>query len=416
MLSITGLGGCGEVGKSAFLINSDSTNILLDYGVKIQQETIEYPPIPKRVDAIIPSHSHLDHSGAIPVLSKARIPIYLTDASLELTVLLLKDSVKISERNGQPINFSKKDIYYILKNARTVKYEKDFFINDVRCRLFDAGHIPGSAGILLSAKNKNIFYTGDMKLEPQYLVNGCSLPREKIDVLITESTYSDRNHPDRKKEEKNFKERIDEALNMNETVLIPSFAVGRAQEILLILKDYRKYIALDGMAQEATKIILRHKKYLKNGPELEEIFMSAKKVKNNKQRDMLLKKPHIIVTTAGMLSGGPAVYYIKKIYNRKNSRILLVGFQVEETPGKILLDTGVFRNNDTKLQVRCKVEKFDFSSHAGKNELFKIIETLKPKQVICVHGDKCGKFAKDIEKEFKIPAIAPKNGDKILVR
>jgi len=268
---------------------------------------------------------------------------------------------------------------------------------------------------LLEVENKKIFYTGDIKLESTRLVNGCKLPKENIDVLIIESTYSNRNHPNRIKQEEKFKDEIDQALNNNEIALVPVFAVGRAQEILLILKDYANYIALDGMAKEATEIILGYKKYLSNYMELKKIFNKIKKMKNNKQRDSIIKKPCIIITTAGMLSGGPVVHYIKKIHERKESRIILTGFQVEGTHGKTLLDTGVFKNEDIEIPVRCKISKFDFSSHAGKNELFEIMKKLKPKKVFCVHGDKCKEFAKEIENKFKIDAFAPEIGEEVKI-
>ncbi|MEM7826628.1 MAG: MBL fold metallo-hydrolase [Candidatus Aenigmatarchaeota archaeon] len=405
------LGGACEVGKSGILINSNSTNFILDYGVKIQPEPPQYPIIPKRVDGIILTHSHLDHSGAIPILPNT--PVYMTGVSSELFELLIRDFMKVAKYRGYPIKFSKDDFKQVMKNIRIVDYEKSFFINNIYCKLFDAGHIPGSASIFMRAEGKNILYTGDIKLKSQRLVNGCILPKEEIDVLIIESTYGDRDHPDRLKQEEKFKSEIDETINQHGVVIVPTFAVGRAQEILLILKDYVNYIALDGMTKDASKIILNNKKYIKNYDELTRIFRKIKKIKNNKERAKLLKKPNIIITTSGMLNGGPVVYYIKKIYNRKDAKILMTGFQIDGTPGKTLLDTGVFMNEDIKLPVRCPVKRFDFSSHAGRSELFDIIKKLNPRQVICVHGDNCDDFAKYIENDLMIPATAPRNGDKI---
>lgn len=402
------LGSGNEVGRSAILLISNNCKILLDFGVKLQPEPPSFPIIPKEVDGIIITHSHLDHSGAMPLLPN--VNCYMNELTKKLTKLLLFDFVKVARINNYPIGFSKKDLRTSLSNVMLV--ESEFIIKNVLCKFFDAGHIPGSNSVLLNIEEKNVFYTGDIKIKNQRLLDGCKLPRESVDVLIIESTYSDRDHPERDVEEERFKIEIDETLNQDGIVLLPTFAVGRAQELLLILKDYIDYIAIDGMAIEATKIIMNYN--LKSSALLKKIFKRIKKVNTKKERDRIIRKGgRIIITTSGMLNGGPAVYYIKKIYKRKDCKILFTGFQVEGTPGKYLLDTGIFRDKEQEFHVNARVAKFDFSSHAGRNELFKIIETLKPKNVVCVHGDKCNDFAKEIEREFGINAFAPRNNESL---
>lgn len=400
------LGSGKEVGRSAILLINKDIKISLDFGVKLQPEPPSFPTIHKDIDGIIITHSHLDHSGAIPLLPK--VNCYMSDLTKKLTKLLLFDFVKVARINNYPIGFSKKDVKTSLSNTFTS--EEKFLIKGISCNFFDAGHIPGSKSILIRFDDRNIFYTGDIKLEKQYLVDGCKLPKEDVDILIIESTYSDRDHNERIREEERFKSEIDETLNQNGIVLLPTFAVGRAQEILLILKDYKEYIAIDGMAKDATKIIMNFN--LKSSALLKNIFKRIKKVSTNKERERIIKKGgRIIITTSGMLNGGPAVYYLKKIYKRKDCKILLTGFQVEGTPGKYLLDTGIFRNEELEFNVNCPVVRFDFSSHAGKRELFKIIEKLSPKNVICVHGDKCEDFAKEIMREFGIKSFSPSNNE-----
>ena len=407
------LGGGQEVGRSAIQVQTKNASIIMDYGVKIEPAPGEFPLVPDKVDAIIPTHSHLDHCGAVPVLARHKAPVFTTSATAEMSELLINDFLKIARINQYPQRFTREDARKIMNSIKAVKCEKPFSVKDASIKLFDAGHIPGSAGVLLSSGKKNIFYTGDIKLSAQKLVSGCRLPKEKVSTLIIESTYSDRNHPDVHNRDALFRSEIDEALNMNEHVIIPVFAVGRAQEILLNLKGYENYVALDGMAKEATRIILKNSKCIRNSDELKNIFRKIRKIDNVKQREAALKKPSIIVTTSGMLSGGPVAYYLRKIQSRRDSKVIIVGFQVEGSPGKQLLDTNIYKNENEEFAVRCRITRFDFSSHAGRGELLEIIRKIKPEQVICVHGDKCPQFARDIEREFRIPAFAPKNGDEI---
>lgn len=400
------LGSGGEVGRSAILLIHDNCKISLDFGVKLQPEPPSFPIVVKDIDGIIVTHSHLDHSGAIPLLPN--VNCYMNELTKRLTKLLLFDFVKVARINNYRIGFSKKEVKMALSNSFIV--DGKFLVKNIPCKFFDAGHIPGSRSVLLNVEDKNIFYTGDIKLYKQNLIDGCKLPKDDIDILIIESTYGNREHPERSVEEERFKAEIDETLNQNGIVLLPTFAVGRAQELLLILKSYVDYIVIDGMAKEATKIIMNYN--LKSSTLLKSIFKRIKKVNSKAERDRIIRRGgKIIITTSGMLNGGPAVYYIKKIYKRKDCKILFTGFQVEGTPGKYLLDTGIFRNEDLELHVNCPVARFDFSSHAGKDELFKIIEKLNPKNIICVHGDHCSEFAKEIEKEFGIRAFSPNNNE-----
>ncbi|MCD6381776.1 MAG: MBL fold metallo-hydrolase [Candidatus Aenigmarchaeota archaeon] len=411
------LGGCREVGKSAIMISSKGgTNALLDYGIELQPE-IKYPIFPKRrIDVVIPSHAHLDHSGSVPLLFKNYDPkVFMTDVTFELVDLLMKDFFKIARRNKRLLKFSKKEYKKMKRNLEMINYREPFSVGDIDFELYDAGHIPGSAGILLTTEGKNIFYTGDIKLKDTELLKGCDLPKDKIDLLIIESTYGERNHPSRKSEEREFLSEVDYALNQEEYALVPVFAVGRAQELMLVLKGYERYTILDGMAKEATRIILRYSKYLRRPGDLAKIFNKIKIIENDRDRRNVLKKPHIILATAGMLSGGPIVFYLKKLKDRRESRLLFVGFQVEETPGYHVLQSGIYKSNEVEFDVKCKIRKFDFSAHADRGELFKIIKKLNPEKIVCVHGDDPQKFAEDIKSELGMDAIAPANGEKIML-
>jgi len=412
-MRLTFLGGCREVGKNALLLEVNDRRILLDYGVKLQPEPAEFPEVVKDVDVVFPTHAHLDHAGAIPVLFHHSTPaVITTKVTIELMELLLKDFVKVMKRKGMEPRFSKENVIQVIKASHSLPYDVPVFLHGTKFVLHDSGHIPGSAYVEIVRDGKRIVYTGDIKLKSQRLVNGAKLTKEKVDVLITECTYGDKDHPERRKEEKRLKEEIDVTINQGEVVLIPSFAVARAQELLLVLKDYRSYIAVDGMAKEATEILLRNPSFLLAPKELRKVYGSVKRVRNQRERKRILKRKPIVISTSGMLNGGPVLYYLKRIRNRRESLLAFVGFQVEGTPGRSVLETGIYRNEET-WEVNCRIRKFDFSSHAGRNELFELIERLEPSLVVCIHGDRCEEFAKEVEERYGITAFAPKEGEEL---
>ena len=405
--------GC-EVGRSAILIN-DKTKILLDCGVKLQPEPPEYPFIEK-CDGIIITHAHLDHCGAAPIYYKRwDPPIYMNDVTQELSRLLILDSMKVAKKQGFGVPFSMKEVRTMEKYTKLVNYYKKFKIGGFDCCLYDSGHIPGSSGILLEKNGKRIYYTGDIQTVDSHLLHKCHTPTN-IDVLIIESTYSYKNHPDKKKEEKLFLESIDEIIAKEETVLIPVFAIGRAQEILLILEKYADRIALDGMAKSASDIISNHENYIKEPKKFQKILKRVNWIENQKERENAIRNYPIIVSSAGMLGGGPAIHYLRQIQKRPESKVVFCGFLVEDSPGRNLIQTKVFQNAEEKFHVHAELEQFDLSAHTDRNGLLNIIERTKPKNVICVHGERCEEFAKEIEEKYEIQAYAPKNGQIVEIK
>ncbi|OYT42945.1 MAG: hypothetical protein B6U88_02425 [Candidatus Aenigmarchaeota archaeon ex4484_56] len=406
------LGGCNEIGREAFLIK-DLKNVLLEFGVKLQPE-IELPIMPSvTLDSIIVTHAHLDHCGMVPLIYKTQTPrLYVTPPTLDLMNLLLEDYIKVAKLTRGFSEYNHRDIEKMNKNAKVFPYNHKIKLKKMSACFYDASHIPGSASIFIEG-SKKIMYTGDINTVETKLLDYKNIKYPKIDCLITESTYSNREHPDRKKEEKKFIEKIKEY--ENGLVLLPCFAIGRAQEILLILEEYgiKGEIYLDGMAQKAADLILYHKKYIKNPHLLKKILRKIKFVRTKRQRDKIVREGGIVVSTSGMLNGGPAVYYLKKIRNNKNACVLLTGFQAEGTPGEKLLRTNYFENEETKFKVNLEVKKFDFSAHAGKDELFDLIKRISPKKVICVHGENTKKFSREIRNNLNIETIAPRIGDNI---
>jgi putative mRNA 3-end processing factor len=327
--------------------------------------------------------------------------------------MLIMDSLRVAKKQGFGVPFTKNDLKRMIKNTRLVNYNEHFKIGKFSCQLYDAGHIPGSAGVLLD-NGKRIFYTGDIQTEDTRLLRGCRLP-EKVDVLITESTYGNRQRAEREADEKLFLRSINDALARDETALIPVFAVGRAQEILLILENYAKKIALDGMAKTASDLISHYDNYLRDAKKLRSVLKRVRWIRTQEERAKALRLCPIIVTSAGMLGGGPAIHYLRELQKRAGSKVIFTGFLVEDSPGRNLIRTNVFQNAEEKFHVHCQLEQFELSAHADRSGLLEIIERVKPKQVICVHGEEAEKFARDIEEGFDISAYAPKNGEVVKI-
>lgn len=413
-MKISFLGAMGCVGASGILVEEKDTKLVLDYGTKPREIPPIFPLPVERPLAVLLSHSHLDHSGALPLLVKEySTPIYSININKELVELLLEDSIKVSAEEGYELPFSSYDVKQTVKNFVDVSYNKKIKIGDFNVTFFDAGHIPGSSMIFLESKKTNVLYTGDFNTLDTHLIEGCEKSLPKVKNLIIESTYADRDHPNREEEEKELIRLIDESISEDEPVIIAAFAVGRAQEILLILYNYgiNYPIYMDGMAKKATTIISKYKNLLKDQRKFEDALDFVNFVKPEK-RKKIIKQACVIITTSGMLNGGPVVYYINKLYKKEKASLILTGWQIEGTPGRILLETGKFIYDNKELDVRMKVKRLDFSAHLGRSELFKFVEKLNPEKVFCIHGDHTQEFAEELKREG-FDAVAPLANERI---
>lgn len=413
------LGGCQEVGRSAVLVDAGAEKFILDYGVKINVKPTEYPKeVNTKLNGIMITHTHLDHCGAVPILYRQRqnCPLFGLEITRSLSRMLMYDSYKISKYESEEEKFSKRDISSAIKHFKVVEYRKPFKVGNTRVTFFDAGHIPGSAFILLEAQNKRILYTGDFNLSDTRLIKGADLDIPEVDILITESTYSDREHPDRVKEERKMVETIRETLERDGIALISCFAIARSQETLLVFDEYElEYpIYMDGMSKKATRIINSHPELQREYNCVEKALkrLDVKFITNPSIRKKILKKPCIIVTTSGMLTGGPIAHYIEKIYDREDCTLILTGFQVPGTEGAVLLETGHYIHQDLDLPVKMSVRKFDFSSHAPRSDLFRFVKHVNPGKVFCIHGDNTQRFAQELREDYGFDTLAPKD-DKI---
>jgi putative mRNA 3-end processing factor len=414
-LQIGFLGGAREVGRIGISVKSEKTQFLLDYGVMLERPPgfpMHIPP--KDVDAVILTHSHLDHSGAIPIFYiDGKRPLYTNKLNLELTQLLIKDFIHLS---GYYLPFEYLELKTMMRSNKHLDYGVEEKVGSMKFKLLDAGHTPGSASILIEAEGKRILYTGDFNLEDSKLLTGARMDYGDLDAVITESTYANADHTLRPELEKRFVDSCTDVVEKGGNVLIPAFGVGRSQEIACVLAgNHFKYpVILDGMAREASRVIMNDKEFLRDPKLYTDTMHSVEWVEGWQDRRRALRTPCVIISPAGMLKGGPSQFYISKIGKKANNAVFLVSYQIPGTPGKELLDKGICTIDGKVRKIKAQVQHFDFSSHAGASQLKEALRRLggKPK-VFAVHGAEgnCEMFANWAKTELGLEAVAPRTGE-----
>lgn len=415
MMEIKFLGGAREVGRSAILVDTGVEKFLMDYGLEVQHMGV--PQKPKaNLDAVFISHCHLDHSGMVPslFLDGYRGPVYATGTTLEFASLLLADSLKVQAKRGDRRLYEPVNLTQFAELQRAVQFGKPQKFPSSTVTMNSAGHVPGAATTLIDTGKKRVLYTGDIKFLPTALVKGAKDDYKDIDVLICESTYSHRDHPERCTQTDKMREAVQETLYNNGTALMPCFAVGRSQEVLLTLHDLGFPIYMDGMCLEATRIAISHPEHTENASKLADAFNHVRKIHNDKMRADAISKPSIIITTAGMMTGGPVDYYMRRLWKDEKSSIMLTGYQVEGTPGRILMDTGRYISSGLNVDVKMRFEFIDLSAHTDRAHMVDFIKKVNPAKVVMVHGDRTEEFAKEF-REAGFDAHAPANGETITV-
>jgi putative mRNA 3-end processing factor len=421
-------GGAREVGKSCIELVSQDKRFLLDAGVKFKENGFEAPfqvfDMPD-IDGLFLSHAHLDHTGSLPLFEHFNLicPIFTTQQTKELTKILLKDSYKIARIRHLHPAYQKIDLKRVYNATRTVDFNKWYKHLNIEFKFLNAGHIPGSAMILIKTDGKKILYTGDYKYRSSELMKGIETEIDinedlrNVDIMITESTYGGKPLPDRGVVEDAFMDKVTEVIK-NGSVVIPVFGLGRAQEILITLskKKWPVQVYLDGMAVDVTKKILSgNPSYLNERKKLQDMFAKVDIIKKEKKRKKVMNNNGIFVTTSGMLQGGPVMAYLENMWGNTNDAILMTGFQCKRTNGRLLLDEGYIYLNGWKTFVKAQYQKFDFSGHSDDGELKEFIKRISPKHLVINHGDESSVLALKAwaDRSLNCSVYAPSVGDKI---
>jgi KH/beta-lactamase-domain protein len=448
-ITLKTLGSFQEVGRSSMLVETSESKVLLDTGIHpgARNAWDAYPRLDwadvslDEIDAVIISHSHLDHMGFLPALFKFGYngPVYCTEPTLPLMTLLQTDYVKIAQMEGGKVLYDQKDIRDVIQHTVTLPYGTVTDVSpDIKLVFNNAGHILGSATVHLHIGEgvHNIVYTGDYKYGRTQLFDSTTWNYPRVETLITESTYGAKEDimPQREEVELNFVNAINQTLKEGGKVLIPIPAVGRAQEIILVIDQYMRNkllveapVFLEGMISEATAIHVSYAEYLSRelrvkmleqgiNPFVSEYFTSVEHPSN---RDEALREgPAIIMATSGMLEGGPVLQYFDEIAPKDKNKILFVSYQVQGTLGRRVLDGSKQANlmsDSGKIKivdVSCKVEKIEgFSGHSDYNQIIRFVGKLRPKlqQVIVNHGEKrkVENLAYMLQRIYRVPTLKP---------
>ena len=401
------LGGGGEVGRLGILLNCPGARLLFDYGMTATDPP-QYPAPCPPVDIMFLTHSHLDHCGMIPWLTaRYDINVVSTNISREVGILLMDDSIKIGASEGYPEPYTSADVKIARRKFDDIMFGDTSQAGKMQVVAHSAGHIPGATMFELVGKRTTLV-TGDLHTLDTRLVMGAK--PVKCDNLIMEATYSGRNHPPRLKTEYALLKKIEEVSQRGGTAIIPSFAVGRTQEILLLLKDSKFEFWLDGMGKKVNKIYLGYPEFIRSPKRLRQAINRTREVRNVHARSRAANAD-VVVTTSGMLDGGPVLNYVDAVRNDPKSAILLTGYQVEGSNGRKLIETGYMDFLGVSEKVNCEVLKYDFSAHAGHNELLAFAKGCSPEKIVLMHGDEREILAGDLKAEgFEV--LLPQNGEK----
>ena len=449
-VSLLTLGGFGQVGRSCMLLTTPDSKVLIDCGVNPGARTPSeaYPRLDwanislDELDAIVIGHAHLDHTGFLPVLTKYgyRGPIYCTEPTLPMMNLIQLDAIKVAGAQGRTPMYAERDVHQIMKQTIGLSYGTVTDISpDIKLVLANAGHILGSASCHFHIGNgdHNFVYSGDIKYGKSMLLESADTRFPRVETLLVESTYGAKEdiQPTREEVEGAFIKSVNEILKGGGKVLIPIPAVGRAQELMMVIDKYMKSgqliespVFMEGMIQEATAIHEAHPEYLErslkqkiletdDNPFDSEYFTN---IEHADGRDEPLREdtPCIVIATSGMLEGGPVLEYFRNFAPNPKNKILFVSYQVNGTLGRRVMDGArqvTIMGREGKVEVvtiNCGTEKLEgFSGHSDYNQLMSYVQRLRPKlrRVLVNHGErrKSQNLSSSINRMFRVTTHYP---------
>jgi len=420
------LGGADEVGASCILVEMAGLRLLVDAGIRVSpkaRDGLSGEMLPDlsllstedKLDAVFVTHAHADHIGAIPLVlgSIPKVPVYATPATMALMSVMYRDAIYImdsrAEAEGELPQYDELQVKNVESKYRPVRFRQEFSIEGkVNATFFRAGHIPGAGSLFLQADDGSVLISGDLSFSPMRATPQAEIPPVRPNVLVLESTYGGKLHANRRAEESRLIASVTRVIDRGGKVLIPAFALGRAQEVALILDNAiaKKAmepvpIYMDGMTRSITKVFERFPDYLSRDMQRHlESNMSLFKsgsvhyVSNIHERQAIFQKdtPYIVVSSSGMLTGGASPAYAQVLVGDERNAIFITGYQDEESPGKALQrlardGKGKIHLNGRDYVTKCEIGTYSLSAHADENELTQFAMQLDPDEVMLVHGD-----------------------------
>ena len=448
------IGGAGEVGASCLLVFVADRKILIDCGVAVKPQNTSLPnltllrDLAPTLDAIFISHAHADHVGALPIVHQMYpdAPIYMTEVTQALAYAMLKNTAWLQSSEDRQLYPPRHVLEALTKPVRSCPVQHgaevpwiplEYLGDDWAFMFKPSGHIFGAVSIVLQTPEGRFLYSGDVSAFKQRTVDGIGdLSGLNPDFMWCEATYGDANHPARSIEERNLAESVASIVEGGGTVLIPSFALGRAQEIILILKSAmlsgaipRFPVITDGLVNEichvyqeyylqASKSFRAIGAYVRKKNGIPNIFFgSPVRAAPRNRRDLILEDPtpKCIIASSGMLNGGASVEYAKALAPGKRNAIFLSGYQDAESPGRRLqgLKAGekLEFTDGTTVEVKCRIQRFHLSAHSDQRQLIQMIQQVNPKALALVHGERTTiQTLREKLQEKGFPVAAPLNG------
>jgi len=451
------LGGASQVGRSCILLQTQESNVLMDCGINVAasgDEAFPFMSAPEfkinELDAVLLTHSHVDHCGLIPLLFKYGYdgPIYCTASTRDVSSLLLLDLISVGQKDAKEALFSSTEIKKMVKNTIILDYEEVTDITpDVRLTLYNAGHVLGSSmcHLHIGEGMHNLLYTGDLNYELSNLLAPAATKFPRLETTLMESTYGGKENTlaSRSESEDYLLGIINNTVKRGGKVLMPVLGVGRAQEIMVLLerairegKVEKVPCFVQGMVWDCTAIHTTYPDYFNNkikqavfhkdeNPFLSEIF---KQVGSRKEMMQVLEEtgPCVILATSGMLTGGSSVEYFKNLAgDQKNSMVLTcyqgpgsLGRKVQEGEKEIVFQEG---NKHVPQKVNMDIHSIHgFTGHSDRTQLINFINRTnpRPKKIILIHGERSKSLdiASTLHKMYRVETVVPKNMEAIRLR